>query len=147
MWSYNSLIRRMWPYNFTALLSQCHYTSALIMWSCNVLHQFETLWMFWGDLQMFLFSGGDEVVKVRGGYYIHVQYNIYLYWCLGTFLRGLETTATYDKNTDHFILHSPTISSIKFWPGGRKYIYIWLGQSQSVIVIGKQDCLLMIGRW
>ena len=59
-------------------------------------------------------------------------YNIYLYWCLGTFLRGLETTATYDKNTDHFILHSPTISSIKFWPGGRKYIYIYDLASRSL---------------
>ncbi|KAB7498100.1 putative peroxisomal acyl-coenzyme A oxidase 1 [Armadillidium nasatum] len=36
----------------------------------------------------------------------------------GTFLRGLETTATYDENTEEFILHSPTISSYKWWPGG-----------------------------
>ncbi|XP_025091952.1 peroxisomal acyl-coenzyme A oxidase 1-like [Pomacea canaliculata] len=36
----------------------------------------------------------------------------------GTFLRGLETTATYDPQTKEFILNSPTISSIKYWPGG-----------------------------
>ncbi|KAG6868536.1 hypothetical protein C0993_001424 [Termitomyces sp. T159_Od127] len=36
----------------------------------------------------------------------------------GTFLRGLETTATFDRQTDEFIIHSPTITSIKFWPGG-----------------------------
>ncbi|CAH2302138.1 peroxisomal acyl-coenzyme A oxidase 1 isoform X2 [Pelobates cultripes] len=36
----------------------------------------------------------------------------------GTHLRGLETTATYDPSTQEFILHSPTVSSIKWWPGG-----------------------------
>ncbi|XP_051939486.1 peroxisomal acyl-coenzyme A oxidase 1 isoform X4 [Hippocampus zosterae] len=36
----------------------------------------------------------------------------------GTHLRGLETTATYDPNTQEFILNSPTVSSIKWWPGG-----------------------------
>ncbi|CAH2102902.1 unnamed protein product [Euphydryas editha] len=36
----------------------------------------------------------------------------------GTFLRGLETQATYDANTEEFILHSPTLSSYKWWPGG-----------------------------
>lgn len=36
----------------------------------------------------------------------------------GTFLRGLETTATYDPTTQEFVLHSPTITSTKWWPGG-----------------------------
>ncbi|XP_069510827.1 peroxisomal acyl-coenzyme A oxidase 1 isoform X1 [Ambystoma mexicanum] len=36
----------------------------------------------------------------------------------GTHLRGLETTSTYDPSTQEFILNSPTISSIKWWPGG-----------------------------
>ncbi|XP_075701750.1 peroxisomal acyl-coenzyme A oxidase 1 isoform X4 [Rhinoderma darwinii] len=36
----------------------------------------------------------------------------------GTHLRGLETTATYDPSTQEFILNSPTVSSIKWWPGG-----------------------------
>ena len=38
----------------------------------------------------------------------------------GTFVRGLETTATYDKNTKEFILDCPTLTSIKFWPGTGK---------------------------
>ncbi|KAJ7119266.1 acyl-CoA oxidase [Mycena crocata] len=39
----------------------------------------------------------------------------------GTFLRGLETTATFDKPSDTFLLHSPTITSTKYWPGGLGY--------------------------
>eukprot|EP00798_Chlamydomonas_sp_ICE-L_P022131 gene22131-29193_t len=35
----------------------------------------------------------------------------------GTFVRGLETTATYDVATK-FIVHSPTLSATKWWPGG-----------------------------
>jgi acyl-CoA oxidase len=36
----------------------------------------------------------------------------------GTNVRGLETTATYDPKSQEFILHSPTLTSIKWWPGG-----------------------------
>nr|XP_060620629.1 peroxisomal acyl-coenzyme A oxidase 1 isoform X1 [Anolis sagrei ordinatus] len=36
----------------------------------------------------------------------------------GTHLRGLETTATYDPATQEFIVNSPTVTSIKWWPGG-----------------------------
>ncbi|CAK9808340.1 Probable peroxisomal acyl-coenzyme A oxidase 1 [Anthophora quadrimaculata] len=36
----------------------------------------------------------------------------------GTFIRGLETTATYDPKAKEFVLNSPTLSSYKWWPGG-----------------------------
>ncbi|XP_028165894.1 probable peroxisomal acyl-coenzyme A oxidase 1 [Ostrinia furnacalis] len=36
----------------------------------------------------------------------------------GTFIRGLETTATYDPDTQEFVLHSPTLTSHKWWAGG-----------------------------
>ena len=39
--------------------------------------------------------------------------------CAGTYLRGLETTATYDPKSQEFVVHSPTQTSIKWWPGGR----------------------------
>ncbi|XP_058828521.1 probable peroxisomal acyl-coenzyme A oxidase 1, partial [Topomyia yanbarensis] len=35
----------------------------------------------------------------------------------GTFLRGLETTATFDETTDEIILNSPTLTAYKWWPG------------------------------
>jgi len=36
----------------------------------------------------------------------------------GTFVRGLETTATFDPSSQQFVIHSPTLSSTKWWPGG-----------------------------
>jgi acyl-CoA oxidase len=36
----------------------------------------------------------------------------------GSYLQSLETTATYDKETQEFILLSPTLTSIKWWIGG-----------------------------
>jgi len=35
----------------------------------------------------------------------------------GTYVRGLETTATYDRTTQEFVIDSPTMTSTKFWPG------------------------------
>jgi acyl-CoA oxidase len=35
----------------------------------------------------------------------------------GSNIAGLETTATFDKEKDEFIIHSPTITSTKMWPG------------------------------
>ncbi|RVE76628.1 hypothetical protein OJAV_G00010670 [Oryzias javanicus] len=46
----------------------------------------------------------------------------------GTHLRGLETTATYDPATKEFVLNSPTVSSIKWWPGG-------LGKSANYAIV------------
>eukprot|EP01018_Ginkgo_biloba_P002585 Gb_39042 [translate_table: standard] len=36
----------------------------------------------------------------------------------GSNVQGLETTATFDPNSDEFILNSPTLTSSKWWPGG-----------------------------
>lgn len=45
----------------------------------------------------------------------------------GTNLQGLETIATYDATTEEFILNTPTVSSIKWWPGACKCHTCWLG--------------------
>ncbi|KAK0548679.1 hypothetical protein OC845_003468 [Tilletia horrida] len=36
----------------------------------------------------------------------------------GSNVAGLETTATFDKASDSFIIHSPTLTSTKWWAGG-----------------------------
>ncbi|VDM36834.1 unnamed protein product [Toxocara canis] len=43
----------------------------------------------------------------------------------------LETTATYDPATDEFILHTPSISAAKWWPGG-------LGKSSNYAIVVAQ---------
>ena len=34
----------------------------------------------------------------------------------GSNVRGMETTATYDRDTETFVLHSGTLGSTKWWP-------------------------------
>ncbi|KAK2779476.1 hypothetical protein FQN53_001372 [Emmonsiellopsis sp. PD_33] len=56
----------------------------------------------------------------------------------GSNVRGLETTATFDKNTDEFVINSPTVSSTKYWIGATG---IWATHSIVVarlIVDGKE---------
>ncbi|MBA0628312.1 hypothetical protein Godav_023070 [Gossypium davidsonii] len=36
----------------------------------------------------------------------------------GSNVQRLETTATFDPQTDEFVIHSPTLTSRKWWPGG-----------------------------
>ena len=36
----------------------------------------------------------------------------------GSNVRGLQTTATYDTEKQHFVLHTPTLQSMKFWNSG-----------------------------
>ncbi|EQC37023.1 hypothetical protein SDRG_05842 [Saprolegnia diclina VS20] len=36
----------------------------------------------------------------------------------GSNVQGIETTAIYDATTEEFVLHSPTLTSRKWWPGG-----------------------------
>ncbi len=35
----------------------------------------------------------------------------------GSNVAGLETTATFDKEKDEFVIHTPSIRATKFWPG------------------------------
>jgi hypothetical protein len=56
----------------------------------------------------------------------------------GSDVAGLETTATFDQKTDEFIIHSPTITSAKYWPGemGR---YTTHAVVMARLLIGKKD--------
>ncbi|XP_067666720.1 peroxisomal acyl-coenzyme A oxidase 1-like [Haliotis asinina] len=49
----------------------------------------------------------------------------------GTFVRGLETTATYDPKNKEFVINSPNLTSIKFWPGA-------LGKTSNYCVVMAQ---------
>ncbi len=49
----------------------------------------------------------------------------------GTNLKALETTATYDVTRDEFEIHSPTLTSLKWWPGN-------LGKSSNYAIVGAQ---------
>merc|ERR1719183_2312859 len=34
----------------------------------------------------------------------------------GSNVRGLETTATYDRENEEFVIHTPKLTSLKWWP-------------------------------
>jgi acyl-CoA oxidase len=56
----------------------------------------------------------------------------------GSFVRGVETTATFDPDADEFVLHSPSISSTKFWPAGLGFSTTH-GAVMARLVVGEQD--------
>ncbi len=52
-----------------------------------------------------------------------MNFNIIVAYCQtelghGSNVRGLETMATFDGDTRKWIINSPTLTSIKWWPGG-----------------------------
>lgn len=49
----------------------------------------------------------------------------------GTNLKKLETTATYDPNTEEFVLNTPTTTATKWWPGN-------LGKATNLIMVMAQ---------
>ena len=57
--------------------------------------------------------------------YIHIL----LYLHIGTYVRGLETTATYYPLSEEFVINSPNLTSIKWWPGTCEsviYLFIYI---------------------
>lgn len=83
-------------------------------WAIRIGVQFG---LFQGALQG---SGSEEQVKQ---YTMDVQ-EMRMIGCFamtemghGSYLQGLETTATYDRATQEFIIHSPTVTSTKWWIG------------------------------
>ena len=46
----------------------------------------------------------------------------------GSFVRGLQTTATFDPASDTFDMNTPALSAVKWWPGN-------LGKTSNVIIL------------
>ncbi len=69
-----------------------------------------------------IFGQGDEEQIARWGNKAmnHEILGCYMQTELGhgTNVQQLETTATYDEAKDEFVLHSPTLTSTKWWAGG-----------------------------
>lgn len=63
----------------------------------------------------------------------------------GSNVRGIETTAVYDKLAQEFIIHSPTETSQKYWIGGASQTAKWtsafedLGIHPFVVRIREED--------
>jgi acyl-CoA oxidase len=55
----------------------------------------------------------------------------------GSNVAKLETTATFDRVTDEFILNSPTLTSTKFWPGNMGIWSNWAAVYARLIIDGK----------
>ncbi|KAJ2455419.1 fatty-acyl coenzyme A oxidase [Coemansia sp. RSA 2336] len=56
----------------------------------------------------------------------------------GSNVAGLETTATYDPNTDEFDVHSPTLTATKWWIGGAAHTATHCAVYAQLIVNGKR---------
>ncbi|KAJ1726009.1 fatty-acyl coenzyme A oxidase, partial [Coemansia biformis] len=56
----------------------------------------------------------------------------------GSNLAGLETTATFDPQTDEFVVHSPTLTSTKWWIGGAAQTATHCSVYAQLVVDGKR---------
>lgn len=58
--------------------------------------------------------------------------DFFFFFFKGTYLQGLETTAVFDTTTQEFILNTPKISAMKWWPGDSKYhTIVWFSSFAS----------------
>jgi len=48
---------------------------------------------------------------------------------IGSNVQGLETTATYDKATQEFVIHTPVLTASKWWIGSLGRTYLSFGRS------------------
>ena len=55
----------------------------------------------------------------------------------GSNVQGIETTATFDENTDEFIIHTPNLGATKWWIGGAAHSATHCAVFARMIVHGK----------
>ena len=56
----------------------------------------------------------------------------------GSNVAGVETTATFDENTDEFIIHTPNLGATKWWIGGAAHSATHCAVFAQLIVKGKR---------
>lgn len=54
----------------------------------------------------------------------------------GSYTRGLETTATFDRETDEFVIHTPTDTATKWWIG-----YVRCGYTEYTLCLSSPLCM------
>ncbi|XP_004299412.1 PREDICTED: peroxisomal acyl-coenzyme A oxidase 1 [Fragaria vesca subsp. vesca] len=78
--------------------------------------------LHWGMFIPFIKGSGTEEQQKK---WLPLAYKMQIIGCYaqtelghGSNVQGLETTANFDPKTDEFVIHSPTLTSSKWWPGG-----------------------------
>ncbi|XVF52578.1 hypothetical protein PTKIN_Ptkin05aG0029600 [Pterospermum kingtungense] len=78
--------------------------------------------LHWGMFIPAIAGQGSEEQKQK---WLPMAYKMQIIGCYaqtelghGSNVQGLETTATFDPQADEFVIHSPTLTSSKWWPGG-----------------------------
>eukprot|EP00117_Sycon_ciliatum_P017367 scpid48242/ scgid1664/ Peroxisomal acyl-coenzyme A oxidase 1; Palmitoyl-CoA oxidase len=76
------------------------------------------------NLHMFTHALASQGTKEQVDFWVPLAKDFRIIGCYaqtelghGSFLRGLETRAEYDQTTQEFILNTPTLTSMKWWPG------------------------------
>ncbi|KAK3039514.1 hypothetical protein RJ639_028096, partial [Escallonia herrerae] len=81
--------------------------------------------LHWVKLGMFVPAIKGQGTEEQQQKWLPLAYKMKIIGCYaqtelghGSNVQGLETTATFDRQTDEFVMHSPTLTSSKWWPGG-----------------------------
>lgn len=75
-------------------------------------------------ISMFRLSVENLSNEEQKAYWMPKIRNLDLFGCYaqtelghGSNVAGIETTATLDPATDEFVIHTPTLTATKYWPG------------------------------
>lgn len=78
--------------------------------------------LHWG---MFIPALKGQATDAQQGKWLPLAYRQSIIGCYaqtelghGSNVQGLETTAAFDPSTDEFVIHTPTLTATKWWPGG-----------------------------